>query len=147
MAGTPLIKMVNVEETGFPIPECIAENQKDILECYTASNLTKYFKAPMFLVESPYDAYSIENIVYTKCQENQRPPFSIQNCNQTTRDAIEEYRKGVFEAIKKIKSDRKNIGLWAPACAQHGFTDTDTFTDKNFRIPSGEGPMVSEAIQ
>ena len=79
--------------------------------------------------------------------ENQKPPFSILHCNQTTRNAIEDYRVAIIQAVKKIKNGRRDVGLWAPACAQHGFTDTDSFTDTNFRVPSGSGPMVYEAIQ
>ena len=37
--------------------------------------------------------------------------------------------------------------MWAPSCVQHGFTDTDSFTDSRFRIPSDTGVTVAEAIQ
>lgn len=79
---------------------------------------------------------------------NQRsPPFSLENCNETARKVIEDYRGKIIEAIKQIKRDRKDVGVWGPSCSQHGFIDTDTFTDTNFRVPTGSGPMVHEAIQ
>ena len=101
----------------------------------------------MLIVESPYDSYSIQRIIYTECQSNKKEPYTIENCNKTQRDAIEQYRLEIIAALKKMKGDRKDVGLWGPACAQHGFSDTDTFTDTNFRVPSGTGPMVSEAIK
>jgi hypothetical protein len=52
-----------------------------------------------------------------------------------------------MNALLQLRRERKDVGLWAPACAQHGFTDTDTFTDGNFRVPSGTGPKVWEAIK
>ena len=55
MASTPLIKLISQEGNFFPIPECFDDNKEDILECYTTSNLTKYLKAPMMIVQSPYD--------------------------------------------------------------------------------------------
>jgi hypothetical protein len=94
------------------------------------------------IIESPYDAYSIENAVYTDCLTNTKPPYSLSNCNDTVRTVIEDYRQKVISAIKQLKRDRKDVGVWAPACAQHGYTDTDTFTDSRFRVPSGDGPMV-----
>jgi hypothetical protein len=63
----------------------MADNKDDPLECYTTSNLTQYLKAPMLIVQSPYDAYSIENIVYTDCMTNEDEPFSLEKCNQTVR--------------------------------------------------------------
>jgi len=101
----------------------------------------------MMIIESPYDAYSIENIVYTQCLENKQPPFSLLSCDQMVRDAIEDYRNLVIAAIKQIKGNRKDVGLWSPSCAQHGFTDDPTFANPNFRVPSGTGKMVHEAIQ
>lgn len=39
------------------------------------------------------------------------------------------------------------MGVWGPACAQHGFTDQKSFNDPRYRVPSGSGPMAYEAIQ
>ena len=38
-------------------------------------------------------------------------------------------------------------GVWAPACVQHGFTDTFSFNDTRYRIPSETGPMIFEVIK
>jgi len=46
-----------------------------------------------------------------------------------------------------MRGDRKDVGLWAPSCIQHGFTDTSSFTDTKYRVPSGNGPRAFEAIQ
>jgi len=80
-AAEPLMKLVNEGTSSFPIHECFEANPGNILECYTTSNLTQYFKAPMFVVESPYDAFSIENAVFTKCLGSGHPPYSLDNCN------------------------------------------------------------------
>ena len=39
------------------------------------------------------------------------------------------------------------MGLWAPACVQHGFSDDGTFTSGEYRVPSGSGPTLAEAVQ
>ena len=56
---------------------------------------------------------------------------------------IEEYRKMSLQQIQAFKS-RKNVGIWGPVCAQHGFTDVPSFTDPNFKV---NGLMVYEAIE
>lgn len=53
----------------------------------------------------------------------------------------------MIDALMQLKNNRTDVGLWAPSCAQHGFTDDPTFTNSSFRVPSGSGRMVSEAIQ
>jgi len=100
----------------------------------------------MLIVESPYDSYSINIIVYTDCLKNQNPPFSLHNCDSSTRAAIEDYRTYVIEALKKMRNGRKDVGLWSPACAQHGFSEFHSLNDTNFRVPSGTGKMLYEAI-
>lgn len=117
-----------------------------MIQCYNTANLAKYFKAPMMIVESPYDEYSLNIIVVAQCLTNKNPPYSILTCSESTRAGIEDYRQQTIDAIIKIKANRKDVGLWAPSCVQHGYTDTTTFTDPRFQIPSANGPTVSEAI-
>ena len=50
-------------------------------------------------------------------------------------------------SIKQIKQDKSNIGVWGPACVQHGFTVYDSFTSDKFRVPSGIGLRLFEAIE
>lgn len=75
-----------------------------------------------------------------------KAPFNLDNCNETARAAIEDYRNATIKAIEQIKGERKDVGAWVPSCVQHGFTDMNSFTDPRFRIPSANGPMVSLAI-
>lgn len=58
-------------------------------------------------------------------------------------DYIEMYRNQTIEALFKIKGSRNDVGIWAPSCVQHGFTDTGSFTDARLAIPSVNGPTVS----
>lgn len=53
------------------------------------------------------------------------------------------YRNQTIEALFKIKGSRNDVGIWAPSCVQHGFTDTGSFTDARLAIPSVNGPTVS----
>ena len=101
----------------------------------------------MLIIESPYDQYSLDNIIVALCKRNKDPPYSIEACDEEERLAIEDYRKLTLEAIMKIKGNRTNVGAWVPSCVQHGFTDMDSFTDPRFKIPSAGGPMIYEAIR
>ena len=101
----------------------------------------------MLIVQSSYDSFAIENVIYSNCLKNQgMPPYSLENCNETTMKVIEDYRNKTIEGIKALKRDRADVGVWGPSCSQHGFIDTDTFTDSEFRVPGDSGPMVFEVI-
>jgi hypothetical protein len=56
------------------------------------------------------------------------------------------YRNQTIEALFKIKGSRSDVGFWAPSCVQHGFTDSSSFTDARFAIPSANGPTIAQAI-
>ena len=53
----------------------------------------------------------------------------------------------MIQAISKFRKGRTDVGVWAPSCVQHGFTDTSTFTSDNFRVPGGFGSTAAEAIE
>ena len=117
-----LLKLVGKDEKELPGPvrKCI-EKLDDLVSCYDASNYAENIHAPLFLIQSTYDFWVIKNLLVTKCPTNSQPPFSIANCNETTRAAIKEYCHAVVKAIYKIRGDRKDVGIWGPACVQHGF--------------------------
>lgn len=59
---------------------------------------------------------------------------------------IEEYRQEVIMGLYKLKGNRSEVGVWAPSCAQHGFSDSPSFLNDRFRVPSRSGIMVGEVI-
>ena len=61
-------------------------------DCLNVANYAQYIKVPLFIIETPYDAYSVVNIVGALCPVNKDSPYSLQNCNSTERAAIEDYR-------------------------------------------------------
>ena len=59
---------------------------------------------------------------------------------------IEEYRRDVIKAIYKIRGDRKDVGIWGPACVQHGFSFLESFTSDKYEIPAKTGTKLYEAV-
>jgi hypothetical protein len=41
---------------------------------------------------------------------------------------IEDYRLKTITELKSLRNNRKDIGVWGPACAQHGFEDGQAYT-------------------
>lgn len=100
----------------------------------------------MLILESLYDEYSLDEIVVAECLSNSERPYSIVNCNATTRAAIEEYRDLMRIALEKFKQSMKRVSIWAVACVKHGFTDENTFTDLRYRAGVNRKSLV-QAIQ
>lgn len=42
----------------------------------------------MFIIESPYDQFSIDNIIVANCK-SKKAPYNLDDCNETARAAIE----------------------------------------------------------
>lgn len=60
-----------------PVQKCLKKPGFDIIDCANAGNYAEFLKAPLLIVESPYDAYSLENIVVVRCMKNSDQPFSL----------------------------------------------------------------------
>jgi hypothetical protein len=101
----------------------------------------------MLIVESPYDEWSLNNIIVVKCLKNGAPPYSLASCNDTTREAIEDYREKVIDQLISMKGQRKDVGGWGPSCVQHGFIDVPTLTNSSFKVPSSTGPTLNDVIR
>lgn len=59
---------------------------------------------------------------------------------------MEGYRIATLQAIRNLTS-LKNVGVWSPTCIQHGFSDDGSFANPNYRIPSGIGITLAEAVK
>lgn len=46
-----------------PIQKCMQNKEFDIVDCLNVGNYFRYLKAPLFLVQSAYDSFSLKNIV------------------------------------------------------------------------------------
>ena len=128
-----------------PVQECFNEIG-DLTNCYDASNYAKYITAPFLMIQSTYDEWVLENLLVIQCLTNRNPPNSIKYCNDTTRAVIEDYREKVIKAIYKIREDKKERGIWGPACIQHGFSDESSFTSAKYEVPTGKGLKIYEAV-
>lgn len=51
-----------------------------------------------------------------------------------------------MEALRNLTT-LKIAGVWSPSCIQHGFTDDSSFNNAMYRIPSGTGISLPEAIK
>lgn len=61
----------------------------DVVDCFNAANYAKYLRTPIFMVQSPYDQWSMKNIVVAKCLTNKQAPYSIKDCDEQTKQVIE----------------------------------------------------------
>lgn len=81
----------------------------------------------MLIIESPYDQWSMNNILGVQCLQNKNAPFSIQHCNDTVLKVINDYKDAVRAALNEMIRIKPNTGVWSPACVQHGYTDSLSF--------------------
>lgn len=78
----------------------------------------------------------MENILGLNCTGD--TPGTLTNCNASEIEAIEDYRRVTMQALRNLTT-LKTVGIWSPGCIQHGFSDDGSFSNNNYRIPSGTG--------
>jgi hypothetical protein len=49
--------------------------------------------------------------------------------------------------LKVLKNNRSDVGLWAPSCIQHGFSDSNSFNDPSYKVPQKTGITLVEALK
>ena len=45
-----------------------------------------------------------------------------------------------------MKADRKDVGVWGPACVQHGYSFDGTLVSSKYKVPTTTGKRLFEAI-
>ncbi len=115
------------------------EFQNDVVQCFNAANLIKYIKVPMLILQSAYDEWPIDNLLVARCLSKKGAPFSLDDCNATYLQAINDYRDAVRESIVTMMKTKPNMGVWSPSCVQHGFINDHSFHDTNYRVPTTMG--------
>ena len=89
-----LLTLIGNSSQSYPEPVKKCYNHiHDLVLCLDASNFAEYITAPMFLVQSSYDEWSIANLLAVHCATNKSPPFSLDSCNDTEMSAISDYHK------------------------------------------------------
>lgn len=102
----------------------------------------------MLIVQSIYDAWSVEYIIGTKCHITKNDaPYSLEKCNSTTRQAIDDYSRKSRAAIKQMVKIKPNTGAWSPSCVQHGFTFIPSVRDSHYKVPGLVGTTLYDAIE
>lgn len=115
----------------------------DIVDCFNVANYAQFLKAPLFMIQSPYDEFSLKNIVGASCITNKDEPYSIETCNKTTLSAIDDYRLKSIDYLNSMRRSVKTIGVWGPACVQHCYAHEWSYNDSNYQV---NGHTLMEAI-
>lgn len=53
----------------------------------------------------------------------------------------------LIEAIKQVRGGRKDVGVWGPACVQHGFSDSISYNSNEYRVPTTIGDELEDSIK
>ena len=103
-----------------------------------------YIPVPLFAIQSPYDTWSLPNILGLDCENG----GSLAGCQKAgVMDVIENYHESTFKVLKAIVNKSKSDnGFWAPSCANHCYVFGSSFYDSNYRIPANSEYSLSKSI-
>lgn len=102
-----------------------------------AQYLHKYITTPIFVIQSLYDSWAIENILHVHCLNGS----SLAQCSGEEMKYIDEYRRNTTAILGEIVGAEGNGG-WGVGCAMHGFLHASRTYSTNYRIPAGSANSI-----
>jgi hypothetical protein len=123
-------------------PACVAKyNSRE--KCVFPQYYLDLIKAPLFVIESEYDQWSLSFIVGTMCQNVN---LSLKSCNSLSMKRIEDYRTSFMRIINPIVPLKPTWGYWIIACVKHVFDQSESFFSGNYEVSMDSGWTLSDAL-
>ncbi|VAH70345.1 pectin acetylesterase 5-like isoform X1 [Triticum dicoccoides] len=100
--------------------DCLAN--KDPTECFFPTELIKSIRTPMFILNSAYDSWQIQNVLLPSSSSPEKSWLSckdnIGNCNSTQIKVLDEIRNTMINDLKVI-NDKADWGMFIDSCFTH----------------------------
>ncbi|KAF7040846.1 hypothetical protein CFC21_050720 [Triticum aestivum] len=100
--------------------DCLAN--KDPTECFFPTELIKSIRTPMFILNSAYDSWQIQNVLLPTSSSPEKSWLSckdnIGNCNSTQIKVLDEIRNTMINDLKVI-NDKADWGMFIDSCFTH----------------------------
>ncbi|CAO2161787.1 unnamed protein product [Urochloa humidicola] len=114
--------VVHLQNVTDALPkDCLLAN-KDPTECFFPAELIKSIRTPMFIINSAYDSWQVQNVVVT---DRSSPDESwrhcradIRSCNSSQIQVLNEFRKGMVDGLKAAE-DNMNCSWFIDSCFTH----------------------------
>lgn len=136
----------DLDDMPEPVKKCVISHGGDVPTCVDASQYSQFISAPIFIVQSPYDEWNLDHALEVNCLPGRRPPYSLQYCNDSTRDLIEHFNRQMVESLQTMMDRGDQVGVWSPDCVQHGFAEGSSLTSEKYKVPTSTGITLSDAI-
>lgn len=139
-------QLANYDEP-TPMLHCNSEFPNEQWKCFELRNSFTEIEAPILMINSQYDSWSISNTLQIKCLQKGNSGYTLSHCSPSEKAYIETYRTA-FNSFREdfVKYSNKN-SVWSISCSQHGYAYDDNFYDSPLqRIPGETGLSVRGAL-
>ena len=134
-----VVQLVNYGQVPLPNARCMAENGLTNPHfCLMAEHLVKYIQTPLFLEESLYDTWQLDNILQIPCMQGW-DTASLSNCDPAEMIEITKYKDHTATLLQEaFDFNGLTRSVWAPACPFHGYSNFGYVNDTesmNMTVP------------
>lgn len=113
------------------LKQCALDNPEETWKCMMFQYIYKYVKTPMFIIQSQYDLWSIQNILKMSCAN----AGTLTACSDSEVKYIESFKSQMVSNINSYLSLQKESGAWSVACINHGYCVSKRCNSQNYQIP------------
>lgn len=133
------------------IPACISERKRSLhYQCMMAQYIFPYIKAPLFVINSLYDSWSLPNLIAPRKADPKDRILrdcihSFHVCTSKQHRLLQEYREATIAAAKDVLESAENAtrGAFLFSCYHHCVTESDILWS---RMQSAEGKTLISTL-
>eukprot|EP00052_Salpingoeca_macrocollata_P010929 m.84387 g.84387 ORF g.84387 m.84387 type:complete len:428 (-) comp17792_c0_seq1:117-1400(-) len=104
----------NVTGSGGTNAACLqAYAASEHWKCLMAPYLSPHIQTPLFVMNSAYDAYQVQNILDIGCVPDSG------SCSASQQTALQSYRAAFVEAVASVYQNRTQNGVYVDSCYVH----------------------------
>lgn len=121
-----VVEMQNISHSGALAPSCIEAHKSDErFKCFLAPYALPFVNTPVFLVNSKYDAWQLNNELQLQCLLNKRqwPGASVSpdiTCTETEKHSVVEYGADWLSSFPRMTLLKGGHGAFITSCVCHG---------------------------
>ncbi|KAI5001356.1 hypothetical protein ZWY2020_026006 [Hordeum vulgare] len=114
-------RVVQLQNVRQVLPkDCLAN--KEPTECFFPTEIIKSIRTPMFILNSAYDSWQIQNVLLPSSSSPEKSWLSckdnIGNCNSTQIKVLDEFRNTMINDLN-IVEDKAGWGMFIDSCFTH----------------------------
>ncbi|KAL4467888.1 hypothetical protein ABPG74_013223 [Tetrahymena malaccensis] len=119
-------------------------DDQNLYKCFLTEYIIDQINLPVFFISSLYDQFFINTYLQINCINSKN---ALVGCTDLELAKIENMRQKLYDAIAKIRTVKKDWGMWAVSCVLHVFSQRLSYNNQVYQVPEDSQITPSLALK